>query len=296
MAVTFPDSQPYPMAVVIATLGGGTLSGTIVSINSGTIIPAEILICIPAQEAGRVHGLASKNVRVLITDCRGQVAQRAFGFRHATYDVVMQLDDDMKLEKRCIEFLLETLRSQGPDVAVGPAMMDVATSASTYRRPHGKSFIRPVYYWIMNGSDGYQPGKIDKSGCSIGVDTGALTGDLFDVEWLAGGCLMHNRSNLILESFYPFTGKAYYEDVIHSLLLRQKGVKLKLVTRARCWLESVPPWNCGHAAYLKYLVADFKARKYGMTLNSRSSKRIYLYYLASYVNYLHKKLLGREKK
>ena len=34
------------------------------------------------------------------------------------------------------------------------------------------------------------------------------------------------RENLIFEDYYPFQGKAYFEDVIHSILWKKKGIKL----------------------------------------------------------------------
>ena len=59
------DLKTYPMTVVIATLGGDTLKGTIETINKGTIVPDEILICIPGNEAYKVQNLSFQNVEEL---------------------------------------------------------------------------------------------------------------------------------------------------------------------------------------------------------------------------------------
>ena len=45
---------------------------------------------------------------------------------------------------------------------------------------------------------------------------------------------MHRRENLILYDYYPFKGKAYAEDLFHSLLLKKKGVKLLRCGSAIC--------------------------------------------------------------
>lgn len=281
--------QPYPITVVIATLGGDSLKTTIEALNRGSIIPDEILVCIPANEAHRVGGFAFKNVKVLITDCRGQVAQRAIGFRNASHDVVMQLDDDILVDEHCIEHLMKTLRPLGTEVAVAPSLMSLSTGESVYKKPERNKIMLKVYYWIMNGSDGYQPGKIDKSGSPVGIDPKNANDELFDVECLAGACVLHYRKNLVLENFYPFEGKAYHEDVIHSYLLKSKGISLKVDSGARCWLKPTPSSSYGPLEFLRLLASDCRARNYSMSLYSRRSPRMYCFYVATYLSYACRK-------
>jgi hypothetical protein len=50
--------------------------------------------------------------------------------------------------------------------------------------------------------------------------------DLFEVEWLPGGCVLARTKDLVVDDYYPFAGKAFSEDVIHSLRWREKGVRL----------------------------------------------------------------------
>lgn len=290
MANTSCDLAHCPVTVVIATLGGDSLKETIEALNRGTVVPDEILVCIPVNEAPRVKDYFCPNVKVIVTDCRGQVAQRAVGFHSASHNVVMQLDDDIFVDKYCIEHLLETLRTYGPKVAVAPALMNLSTGKSVYKKPEKNKFLQQIYYWLVNGAEGYQPGKIDKAGSSIGIDPEGEDKKLFDVEWLAGGCVMHYRDNLVLENFYPFTGKAYFEDVIHSYHLRNKGISLKVDSRARCWLESASTSSYGPTEFFRHIMPDYRARKYVMRLYSRSSSRIYLYYFISYLSYVYKRI------
>jgi glycosyltransferase involved in cell wall biosynthesis len=286
------DLKTYPMTVVIATLGGDTLKGTIETINKGTIVPDEILICIPGNEAYKVQNLSFQNVKVLVTSCRGQVVQRVTGFQNVSHDIVMQLDDDMLVNEYCIEYLLETLNKSGVKVAVAPALMDLVTGESVYKKPGQNSVFQNIYYWLMNGADGYRPGQIDKAGAGVGIDPEGEGKKQFDVEWLAGGCVMHYRENLVMENYYPFTGKAYFEDVVHSFYLREKGVNLIVDSRAICWLESEPYSKYGLIEFFKYLVSDYKDRKYTVRLYSRSLFRMHCYYLIRFLNYIFKKIFG----
>lgn len=278
------------MTVVIATLGGESLKGTIDALNRGAIVPNEILVCIPSNEAHKVRKCSCCNVKVLVTDCRGQVAQRAIGFKNASHEIVMQLDDDMLVDEHCIAHLLKTLSLHGPKAAVAPSLINVSTGESIYKKPERNKILEKLYYWFMNGSAGYQEGKIEKSGSAVGVDPRKCNKESYDVEWLPGGCVMHYKNNLVLENFYPFEGKAYCEDIIHSYHLRSRGVSLIVDPRALCGLEVISPSSDGPREFLRDLVADFRARKYFMHLCFRRSVRIYFFYLASCLSYMFRKI------
>src|ERR1043165_5309776 len=117
-------SHTPAVTVVIPTLGGQTLTTTIEALNQGSVRPAEILVCIPAPEAARVENAGLENVRVIVTERRGQVVQRAEGFRRAAHELVLQLDDDIVLDVQCVERLVSGLQALGNDAAIAPAMMN----------------------------------------------------------------------------------------------------------------------------------------------------------------------------
>lgn len=284
------ELRRQPITVVIATLGGPTLKDTIETINRGTIIPEEILVCIPRKEADRVRALSYPNLKVIVTDCRGQVAQRAIGFQNAMHEVVVQLDDDMQVDERCIELLLKTLETRGRNVAVSPSLVDLSTGESVYKKPRRNRTLEKIYYWVLNGSAGYEQGKIQKCGFPVGIDPQALDSDSCEAEWLAGGCVMHYRQNLVLENFYPFQGKAYCEDVIHSYHLRSKGIRLLVVPRAVCGLHDVLLSTSEPREFYEFLASDFRARRYFMRLASRASFRIYFFYFATCLSYGGKRI------
>lgn len=225
------------VSVVIATLGGDTVWETIEHLNGGTLVPAEILICIPEAEAPRVQGRDLPNVKVLVTSVRGQVAQRARGFRAAVSPLVLQLDDDILLDRDCLEKLVAFLGSE-TNLAVGPALYDKGTGR--YRSFLARADERPgagmsILYWVINGRRGYQPGQIGRAGVNMGVPP---SGDYRDLAWLPGGCVLHRREELELSDFYPFPGKAFAEDLFHSALLTRKGVRLARCGAARCRVDA----------------------------------------------------------
>ena len=228
MSTSLPDIQSYRLTTVIATLGGDSLRGTIEALNCGTKVPDEILICIPANEVHKVSDFDFPNVKLIVTETRGQVLQRAIGFKNAKNDIVMQLDDDVCVDTHCVEQLLKTLNAEGPMVAVAPSFLCMSSGDSIYKRD-GNSKLLPLFYWLVNGKAGYQPGTIGLSGVCFGVDPKADGKRIHDVEWVPGGCVVHCRENLVLENYYPFKGKAYGEDLIHSLILTQ-SIEIRAVS------------------------------------------------------------------
>lgn len=292
MSPEWPVSPATRLSVVIATLGGGSLQATVDALNRGSVVPSEIMVCIPAQEAPRAASVTGPNVRVVVTPCRGQVAQRAAGFRAAAGPLVMQMDDDMLVAPDCVERLVETLASCGPEAAVAPALVDVHSGRPVYRKPDRPVLLQMFYYRLVNGSGGYEPGRINRAGDPVGIDPAAgPTGQrVHDVEWLPGGCVMHFQPNLVLDNFFPFAGKAFCEDLIHSHHLNRKGVRLLVDATAVCGLELVYASSSGMREFFRNLRADFRARRYFMQLSERRMPRMYLFYLSRVASYMAKRL------
>jgi hypothetical protein len=274
------------ITIVIATLGSESLAATINSLNSGSVCPKEILVCIPADNAWKVAHLQGGNTSIVQTEFRGQVAQRAAGFQLASCPLVLQLDDDLVLDRFCLERLAATLKLLGPKAAVAPALVDLKTGQSVYKKPKKNRVVLGLYYWLMNGARGYEPGRIDRSGSSVGVDPSVSPAPLYDVEWLAGGCVLHHRENLVMENFWPFPGKAYYEDVVHSSILAASGIRLVIDPSAICSLELFSQASFSTGDFFRNLYRDYIGRKYFMRQFSRQSFRIYLYFFGRILSYL----------
>ena len=225
------------VSVVIATLGGACLNKTIESLNNSSIIPKEILICIPKDYAMNVMNIKFFNVKIIITETKGQVTQRMEGFQKVKHPFVLQLDDDIVLDSFCLEKLLEMVILKN-NIAVGPKIFDQLTNKyHGFLIPTFNSLKRfdKIFYYIANGKRGYQPGEISKSGLNFGIPENP--GTIYNVDWLCGGCIMHRKENLVLTNFYPLSGKAYSEDLFHSKLLRDNNVMLVRSGESKCYVN-----------------------------------------------------------
>jgi glycosyltransferase involved in cell wall biosynthesis len=226
------------VSVVIATLGGDSIDKTINALNKGSIKPSEILICIPQECAHLLKQFKSiPNVKIIKTPCKGQVAQRAFGFQLATQDLVLQLDDDIQLHPDCLKNLIDCQRISG-NAAVAPKMFDAISKKYhdfLVPKQRGCSWFQDLLFWVVSGRIGYRPGQIGRAGIGMGVPE--YPNDWANLAWLPGGCILHRRSNLVLFDYYPFKGKAFAEDLFHSALLRKKGVNLIRCGLAICYVD-----------------------------------------------------------
>jgi glycosyltransferase involved in cell wall biosynthesis len=223
------------LSVVIATLGGSSLEPTIISLNSGILIPDEILICIPKKFIYRIRDLGFNNVRVVSTPFQGQVAQRAEGFKQACYKFVLQLDDDIELFPDTLINMASTLKDLGRLSVVGPIFIDKITKKSIYIFPTGlMGSLISIYLFVFSGLPygKSRMGKISSIGVNCSVDPKFFTSHVINTDWLAGGCVLGYRDELIIDTFFPYHGKAYLEDVMHSVMRTRKGVNHHLVTNA----------------------------------------------------------------
>jgi glycosyltransferase involved in cell wall biosynthesis len=248
------------LSVVMATLGGEQIVRTIAAMNHGSLRPTEILICIPEAEAHRVQDLGFDNVRILPTKVRGQVAQRAEGFRRASCPIVMQLDDDILLSHDAIEILARFLLAQGRGSVIGPVFYNSVTGEPLTKIESGvRGFGINLYETVVRGLPWgrRRMGALSNIGGCGSVDPRCCETALVQTAWLPGGCAISFRDDLILEAFFPFCGKAYSEDVLHSFLRSRNGMTHHVATVAKATI--LPPER---GVTRNSAIAEIRARRY----------------------------------
>ncbi len=216
------------ISVVIATLGGLKLLNTIKLLNEGSLMPDEILVCIPKVCKLNINFKYS-NVRIVYTLEKGQVLQRIEGFKQVKNDFVLQIDDDICIENDFLLNLYNKFINLPENSAIAPIFKFINSNQQVYPIPNG--IISKVYYYIINGKIGYKQGTITKSGTEIGINPSISKNSLIESEWLPGGCILHRKKNLILTNYFPFTGKAFCEDLFHSCEQKNNGLNLFICTK-----------------------------------------------------------------
>ena len=236
-----PISINTSLSVVIATLGGDCLQQTIQSLISGSVVPDEILICIPDTHAHNAISLSSDIVKVIATEVKGQVKQRAYGFTKVNYPLVLQLDDDILLEKDTLKDMVTHLSNLGKGNVLAPVYYGQNSGLCIHSLQNG--FTKNLFdYFICAAPWGVNKmGVVSKIGLNYGVDDKYCNETLKTCEWVPGGCVLSFREDLVLQDFFPFTGKAYCEDIYHSFYRKQAGTKLWIVPSIKVFIEEPEP-------------------------------------------------------
>lgn len=279
-----------PISVVIATLGGPNLEKTIASLLKGTSRPVEILVCIPDFVRPKVQMDEDEVVKVIRTPFGGQVAQRATGLIIAREDYVLQLDDDMLVPNDGLENLWHFALTAGVETAVSPALTDSATGL--YLTSYGQDFrsiVQSFAAWMFAGARWgvARMGTIAPAGIPYGVDPRHAAGaKLIETQWLPGGAVICRREDLITEDYFPFKGKAYSEDVIHSIYWKRRGVRLYVATGVAFGTVVGP---AGPTSFLQ-LFAERRARAHAIRLLGGSTLRGWIWFIFSLSRWIVSKI------
>ena len=196
-------------------------------------------------------------VKIVQTEKQSQVSQRIEGFRNASHSLVLQCDDDLLPDKRCLENLAAQL-IEG-EFAVGPRFRSSDGTIKSGLLPclSKKTILEKILFYLANGSKGFQPGSVSKIGIGFGITE--TTQKVVQVEWLPGGMVMHHKRNLILNNYYSYQGKAFSEDIIHSQKLLQNGVKLLMIPEAVCFIpHEKRTFSKSLQSNIQYLIQYFK--------------------------------------
>ncbi|MBI04981.1 MAG: hypothetical protein CMI96_04100 [Pelagibacteraceae bacterium] len=223
------------LSIVITTIGDAHFKKTIDHINNQNNLPKQILVCIPNQNYKKVSYLKKyKNVKVISCDKFGQVSQRLIGFLNVKTNFVLHLDDDCLINSKDVNKMIFLSKTLGDKFVIGPSFIDSVSNKPFHKlnKNFFNSFILKLFFNIPFGYN--RMGKLTDMGMNYGVDHSVLKENFKKVDWLSGGCVLHRKKNLILEDYYPFKGKAYCEDLIHSHLLKEKKLKLIVTREAVC--------------------------------------------------------------
>ena len=149
-------------------------------------------------------------------------------------------------------------------------------------------WLERLLFWVINGAEGYKPGQIGRAGINMGVPE--VPEDFYGLGWLSGGCVLHHRKNLILLDYYPFRGKAYAEDLFHSILLKKNGVRLLRCGSAKCDVDFSSSGALNPVNFFKGYLAYARTMTRFVTEINGSLLRLYLFLILNLVRLVTRKI------
>lgn len=224
MATKFDVAQ---VSIVIASVGRSSLNRVISKIDSWPSTPKIIIVSLPNNGRVDLAFIPRTPVCFFRASSRGQVLQRVEAFRRVSSRFVLQLDDDISIDYESVLNLGETLLMDrkfavGTKIKYDNQKDGVSKGHSSYR-----TLMKRLEHTII-GSDSknFFPGKDTLSGVPILVDSENFPFEQLEVDYVSGGAMLHYRKNLILQNYFPFEGRADYEDLFHCLALRKSGIRI----------------------------------------------------------------------
>lgn len=235
----FLDIKDYSvsLSVVIPTLGRSSLVNTLSAIEMWSIIPREVFVVLPYEATFSV-GLLKTSLNVIEVRARaGQVSQRLAGFQCVSSELVLQLDDDVTMTSESLLSLVKAIQ-ECDSCAVAPGFYKYPSGDSW--ETLGRDVVSRSKTWILKRILGAPPGlrsmgSISRAGVPFGVDPSFIENKHLQVDWAPGGALLHRKGNLIIDPYFPFEGRAAYEDLFHSVLLRKNGIRLLIIRESRAY-------------------------------------------------------------
>lgn len=280
LKIIFLKKKIFSISIVIPTIGRKKLIKTLISIKNSSIRPKEILIVVPNRNTKKINFIkkfTDLNIKQIPSKRSNQVLQRIEGFKKSKCKFVLQLDDDVVLYKDCIKYLYKYINKE-KNIAVSPRLFSNIKVSKIYKKP--SNFLFTIYHWLINGFQGYSPGKISLSGFNYSDENHNY--GTRNLEWLSGGAVMHRRENLIFKNYYPFKfDKSYCEDILHSIALKEKKIKLTKLYSAKAFYEEDIYWVIENNLkdIFKIYFNEFKVRLYIVNKLKKQKIRMYIYYI-----------------
>ena len=104
-----------PISIVIPTLGQNHLIKCLEKINLSICLPSEVLIVVPNKNYPKnlfLKSIFSKLTIQIISSKKKSSLSKNSWFKKAKYTYVMQLDDDVELDKNCLYDLYNFIKGK----------------------------------------------------------------------------------------------------------------------------------------------------------------------------------------
>ena len=274
------------LTIIIPTTLNNLDSKWIDQINNYSLIGIKIIISItPNLSINDAYGLGFRSdIKIIKCKQKGQVKQRQYAYKFCESSLIMHMDDDIFFSIKSLKKLIEEFSNLNPNSCIAPRI-------NNKKKLSDKNIFKRLKNLILFFQLNPTPGSISIT--SFPVEHRIEEDDYEKyqrVDWLPGGLLIIRKTDTINHNYYKFKGKAYCEDLIHSFLLKKKGIDLYISNKCFCETALFPYKNPGPFNFLNFLLNDFNARNYFRKLSNKPLLPMIIVYIFLLFNYLFFKL------
>ena len=225
-------------------------------INNYALSGIKVIISIPQEitkEEIYNRGFINK-IKIINAKCRGQVKQRFIAYKHCDSKLIMHMDDDIILDIQILKNLIKDYSLLPPKSCFAPYLFE-------YSGQDKKNFLQKFKKTILFF------GRVKKS-ASVGLSSFPIPykrdkeSKFSEVDWIPGGLILIRKEDCLYYDYFNLPGKAYCEDLIHSQLLKNKGVRLFISNTCSYYTKVAKYKDLGLIYFFSYIKKDFIARNY----------------------------------
>lgn len=274
------------ISVVIPSLGGLNLIKLLKSLELSFLLPDEVICILPKNFFFSYPYSGKFNLKIVHSNYKNQVIQRIIGLKHVKNDIILQLDDDVLVNKYTILHLYNALLKRNlKKTIVGPVFFTKNNKLHYDYKDENffSEFIKFIFCAAPFGKN--KLGKITSLGIAFNIDYNKKI-NLYFTEWLPGGCILYHRKNSILK--FPFkyqNNKSYCEDIVHSFLRTQRNLRHYVVRESKIMTSKI---NYSDLNFCE-IINEFKIRNNLLKYTKGNSLRFYIWCLFEIFNRIFKK-------
>lgn len=277
-------------SAIIPTIGGPHLEDVVKNLLDSSHPPAEILICFPNNDL-KMNILQKLSDKIKIVNCKikCQVKQREYGVSISTSDVVLQIDDDVIVEKKSIENLFYFLKD---DNALSPVFFYMDTRDPIHLRGLNFSvslinlFKNLIYLFFHNVPFGIKKsGMVSKQSLSFGVASFSEKNEFIETDWLPGGLVLTMKKNFVFLKNYYLKGKAYTEDILNSYYRKKNNIRHCVVLNSYAFTDNINKSDDkSNSVYVSQKIEEFKARKFYVKTVKGNIVKFYIWWYGYFLS------------
>ena len=225
-------------------------------INNYALSGIKVIISIPPKinkEDVFKKGFINK-INIINAKCKGQVKQRIIAYKYCNSELIMHMDDDIILDIKILKILIN-------DYSLLPEKSCFAPYLCEYPIEGENKLLRRLKDSIIFFGTSKKSGKVGVSSFPIPYKRFEKS-KFSEVDWLPGGLLLIRKKDCLFYDYFNLPGKAYCEDLIHSQLLKNKGVRLFISNTCNYQTKIAKYKDLGLIYFLRYIKSDFIARNY----------------------------------
>ena len=275
------------LTIIIPSLLSNLNEKWIKQINRFNQQKINIIISLPPNfsKSNKIINKFDNGILIIRSDKKGQVNQRQYGYKFVNTEYLMHMDDDIFISIKSLKILLNQFEKLPRKSSIAPRLI--------IKNDNNKElFLKKYINLFLYNDSNPKPGTISKSTFDIPPNLPLDSNKSIEsVNWIPGGISIIRKEYIIKNQYFNFEGKAYCEDLLHSNLLKNNGVKLFISNKSFYKTKVQNYKDLKIQDFINFIKNDFKVRNYYRKTIKNPLIPFLMVYCFLIINYFLRKII-----